>query len=65
MRGKLTPLEGDVLLMLISGRSSKEISEHLGMSMAGVHGALGRARRRLQARTTAQAVAIAVRRRLI
>ena len=47
------------------GRFDREIGETLGISLATVRNHLVAARRRLKARNTAQAVAVAVQQRLI
>lgn len=59
---KLTERERDVLALLVVGRSTREMAEHLGLSQDTVRSDLQHIRTKLGATTNTEAVAIAVRR---
>lgn len=54
---RLTPRERDVLAYTAGGLSAKEIAHHLGIGAKSVSNTLERARRSMDAKTTAEAVA--------
>ena len=62
---ELTPKQHDALQLLASGLERKEIAQKMGIGEETVKTHLAEARRRLGARTSAQAVAIGVRNSLI
>ena len=59
-RPELTPKQAEVLHLLADGLERKEIAERMGIGEETVKSHLAEARRRLGARTSAQAVAIGV-----
>jgi DNA-binding NarL/FixJ family response regulator len=63
--GKLTPREREVLRLAADGLSSEKIGERLFLSPQTVRGHVGNAMGKLQAHTRTQAVATALRERLI
>ena len=63
--GTLTPREREVLRLAADGLSSEKIGERLFLSPQTVRGHVGNAMAKLQAHTRTQAVAIALRERLI
>jgi DNA-binding NarL/FixJ family response regulator len=63
--GRLTPREREVLRLAADGLSSKKIGERLFLSPQTVRGHVGNAMGKLQAHTRTQAVATALRERLI
>jgi DNA-binding NarL/FixJ family response regulator len=63
--GRLTPREREVLRLAADGLSSEKIGERLFLSPQTVRGHVGNAMGKLQARTRTQAVATALRERLI
>jgi DNA-binding NarL/FixJ family response regulator len=63
--GRLTPRERDVLRLAADGLSSEKIGERLFLSPQTVRGHVGNAMGKLQAHTRTQAVATALRERLI
>jgi DNA-binding NarL/FixJ family response regulator len=63
--GKLTPREREVLRLAADGLSSERIGERLFLSPQTVRGHVGNAMGKLQAHTRTQAVATALRERLI
>ena len=60
-RCPLTPLEARVLRLLATGRTRFEAADQIGASLAAVHAMLEAIAARLGARTTAQALVIALR----
>lgn len=56
----LTARERDVLLLIASGMSSKEIARHLGISIGGVNFHILKVMKKLGAATRAHAVARAI-----
>lgn len=58
--GNLTERERDVLQLIASGKSSKEIARHLGISVGGVNFHILNAMKKLGAATRAHAVARAI-----
>lgn len=61
----LTPIEIALLADIAGGRTRKEVSELRGVSISTIRVAIRSAERKLGARTTEQAVAIAVRTRVL
>lgn len=60
IEGNLTKREHDILQLIASGMSSKEIARHLGISIGGVNFHILNAMKKLGASTRAHAVARAI-----